>query len=268
MFKRRKIFIKSIITLSAGIVCLTGSNSYGQIGKQIEEITIHSKILDEDRTVSIALPPEVKNEKYPVLYLLDGDYNIKMVSGIVDYLSKCELIPEMIIAGIGNTERARDMTPSKSTIMPKSGGAEKFYKFIKTELIPSIEKNYPASSEKILQGHSLGGLFTLYSLIKAPDIFSSYIAVSPSIQWNDFEYPPIIEKFFQNQKELKGFLFMSFADEGNGGAFRRLNELYMNILPNLSKDFEIICKHYPENNHITVLPAALTDALIAYYKNK
>jgi predicted alpha/beta superfamily hydrolase len=174
----------------------------------------------------------------------------------------------MIVVGIGNTDRIRDMTPSESKMFGNSGGAENFHRFITAELIPHIENRYPASSEKMIMGHSLGGLFSLYSLVQAPGFFDAHIAISPSIQYNDFEYPPIIEEFFNRNQELHGFLFMSFADEGNGGAFRRLNELYQDILPNAGDHFDIYCRQYSDNDHLTALIPAASDALITYFESK
>jgi predicted alpha/beta superfamily hydrolase len=272
MCKIKRILIKSKTTALLGIIIsllnLTADICYGQDVRITDKKILFSDILNEDRTIYISSPPEISKKKYPVLYLLDGDTNIQLAAGIRDYLSKYKLIPEIIIAGIGNTERTRDMTPSKSLMFPKSGGAENFYKFITSELMPYIKTNYPASSEKILLGHSLGGLFTIYSLLKNPEMFNSYIAVSPSIQYNDFEYPPKIENFFKNTRNLKGFLFMSFADEGKGGAYRRLDNLYQNVSADLPENFTLVCRHYPDNNHITVLPSAMTEALNAYFENK
>jgi len=259
---------QAVIFTVVGFSIVLSNICFGQDTIIIERISLYSEVLDENRTLYISIPAGGKEVKYPVLYVLDGNMNTRLLSGIVDYLSACKIIPKMIIVGVGNTDRTRDMTPSKNAMFANSGGAGNFHKFILTELTPYIEGKYSSSSEKILLGHSLGGLFALYSLLTTPECFDSYIAVSPSIQFNDFEYPSIIENFFEDKMGLRGFLFMSFSDEGNGGAYRRLETLYQNILPNTGNNFNIVCRHYPQNNHITTLVPAVSDALIEYFKNK
>ena len=87
-------------------------------------------------------------------------------------------MPEMIVVGIQNTNRTRDMTPTK-TESANSGGGENFMKFIETEVMPMVEKNYRTQPFKIFAGHSLGGLTVIYSFVSRPDLFNAYIAASP-----------------------------------------------------------------------------------------
>ncbi len=232
------------------------------------EIVLKSEILNEDRTIYVHCPSGNQNTKYPVLYHLDGDYNFKMTTGIIDFLMKNEIIPEMIVVGIGNLDRTRDMTPVKDPTFRNSGGAEKFYKFINNEVIPYVEQSFPVSDTKILSGHSLGGLFTLYSFLTDYKRFEYYIAVSPSIQFKDFHYVPIVEDFFKERKPENSFLFMSFANEGNGGAFRLLTKMYQNIKPHLNDSFRFIHKHYPNDNHVTSIIPATSHALQEIFKDR
>ncbi len=95
---------------------------------------------------------------------------------------------EVIIVGIPNTDRTRDLSPSKPSNagatgapqFPTAGGADNFLKFIETELMPEIEKRYRVTPYKMLAGHSLGGLFAVHAMVTKPDLFNSYIAVSPA----------------------------------------------------------------------------------------
>ncbi|MEO8172648.1 MAG: alpha/beta hydrolase-fold protein, partial [Sediminibacterium sp.] len=118
---------------------------------------IHSNILGEDRTIYIQTPARMNRfEKYPVLYLLDGEAHMEMVGGQVKYLSESyRILPNMIVVGIANTDRTRDLTPthadvgvdgkpdtSSNAFGKNSGGGEKFLRFIKEELMDYVEKNY------------------------------------------------------------------------------------------------------------------------------
>ena len=235
-----------------------------------EEVKIQSKVLDETRSLYISFPSSYKDseQKYPVLYLLDGDSYLRLAHGIVDYLSTVyDLIPEMIIVGIGNTDRMRDMTPSKQFSVPSSGGADKFHEFFKTELIPYINKTYPVTSFRVLLGHSLGGLFSMYSLVQNAGLFNSYIAVSPSINWNSFEILSSVKEFLGGRSALNGFLFMSMSTEGMGEGYAKLNEFYTDIKTGIPKNFKVECKHYPDENHLTTFVPAVSEALRILFKD-
>lgn len=143
--------------------------------------SINSKILNEKRSLLIYVPKSFNNElftkrKYPVLYLLDGEAHFVSVVGLIDQLSQLNAdmaCPEMIVVGIINTFRTRDLSPSNvienknmdSLTLKSTGGGENFTQFIEKELIPYINSQYPTSPYKMLVGHSLGGLLTLNTLV-------------------------------------------------------------------------------------------------------
>jgi len=181
---------------------------YLTIHAQSKDITIgtieilHSKILDEDRKIWIHIPKdEVDYEgvdlKYPVLYLLDGNGHFSSVVGMIERLSSKysdRAIPKMIVVGIENTDRTRDLTPTKGnsahpyvseSLAEQSGGGENFLKFIKEELMPYIESNSPANSYKMFVGHSFGGLTVMHAFRHHTSFFNSYIAIDPSMSWSD-----------------------------------------------------------------------------------
>ena len=156
---------------------------------------IHSKVLNQKRKIFIYKPQiDIFSEApLPVLYMMDGE-NIGMVAGIVDSSINNGDFPPMIIVGIANykDDRTNDLSPVPLTTNQyiygtKSGGGKLFLKFIKDEVIPFVNKDYKTSNEKILFGHSLGGLMSVYCLFMYPELFNNYIAVSPSLWWeNEF----------------------------------------------------------------------------------
>jgi hypothetical protein len=161
------------------------------------KFTLHSNILQEDRPYWIYLPPSYEQEgatgrKYPVLYLLDGRAHLNALTGIVHHLSShssaVQRIPEMIVVAPVNTKRSRDFTPTHMTSGPyseNSGGSAPFLRFMKEELIPEIESRYRASPERTLVGHSLAGLLALNTYIEQPELFRNYIAIDPSLWWDN-----------------------------------------------------------------------------------
>ena len=142
--------------------------------------------------IYVRLPAEYaqSQQKYPVLYLLDGQWDFKLLDSIQGGLVYDGFVPEMIIVGITysgpnpdyNALRAMDYTPVPDASIPGSGDASKFLAFLKEELMPFIESNYRVeSSRRVLMGSSFGGTFTLYAMFSEPTLFSGYVAASPSV---------------------------------------------------------------------------------------
>jgi predicted alpha/beta superfamily hydrolase len=77
------------------------------------------------------------------------------------------------------TDKNRDVLPERN------GGYEDFFNFIENTVKPDIERRYPVDSlHQTLLGHSLGGEFTLRTLLNHPGSFQNYVALSPSIWWD------------------------------------------------------------------------------------
>jgi uncharacterized protein len=183
--------------------------------------SIESGILHENRKILIHLPADydTSNKSYSVLYLLDGtpDLLLETESDMIR-LHDRENISDIIIVGIENTDRDRDMMPlsTKSYTVP-TPGAEKFLSYIGDELIPHIEKKYRTNEQRILCGKSLSGLFTLYAFLTKPKLFDTYIGCSAG--WlgdmNDY-FVTLTDKAFQQPDQYKGkkvFMANSLMDE-------------------------------------------------------
>ena len=163
--------------------------------------SIFSNTLNESRKIWVHMPISARNgtfgeTKYPVLYLLDGPGHFYSVTGMIKQLSTTNgntIVPEMIIVAIPNTDRARDLTPthvdidffSGDSIQFASGGGNKFLDFIENELIPHIERTYPTTGYRTFVGHSFGGLSVINALITRPHLFNNYVAIDPSMWWDD-----------------------------------------------------------------------------------
>jgi len=160
---------------------------------------MYSPILKENREYWVYLPPSynalgLSKTSYPVIYLLDGAENFQSVAAIQQWLSKGPYthIPEMIIVGIVNTDRTRDLTPTQSsiqrngkTLFANSGKGDNFIAFLKDELIPEVSRNYRTQDYRILIGHSFGGLMAIQILLKHTELFNAYVALDPSLWWDN-----------------------------------------------------------------------------------
>jgi len=173
--------------------------------------------------IYIRLPGEYaqSQQKYPVLYLLDGQWDFKLLDSIQGGLVYDGFVPEMIIVGITysganpdyTTLRAMDYTPVSDAYLPGSGDAPKFLAFLKEELLPFIETNYRVEpTRRVLMGSSFGGAFTLYAMFSEPTLFSGYVAASPSVVYGQgFAFQQEAD-YASAHKDLPVRLFLSVGE--------------------------------------------------------
>jgi len=163
--------------------------------------SIHSQLLKEQRKIWVHVPHSQPanaqaNPRFPVVYLLDGDRDFAGVVGTIDLLSSVNgnsFWPQMIVVGILNTNRTRDLTPTRvtsglwidSNTASVSGGGEAFLAFIEKELIPYIDSLFPTIPYRMLIGHSYGGLTVINTLMHHRNLFNSYVAIDPSMWWDN-----------------------------------------------------------------------------------
>lgn len=228
----------------------------------VKRLTLKSAVLGEDRVVLVRTPAGYETNKlsYPVLYMTDGDAHMGHTASTIEFLTGNGRIPDLIVVGVTNTDRTRDLTPVKSTNknpagelqFPTSGGADNFLKFFETELIPEIEKQYRVQPYRIFAGHSLGGLFAIHSMISKPGLFNSYVAVSPSLQWENGEELKRAEDFLKKQKEMKVTLFVSLGNEP--GAIGESFDSFKELLSKTSiKGFEWQAEKMEDEDHGSVV---------------
>ncbi|MCR8667690.1 alpha/beta hydrolase-fold protein [Aestuariibaculum sp. M13] len=282
--------LQILCLLISTVFTINAQNSNDIIIGKID--SINSSILSEERKLWVHVPAnEGSNKKYPVVYLLDGDYNFHYVVGAIHQLSgTLNICPKMIVVGIPNTNRTRDLTPSKVEMDPpftdsimaaNSGGGNKFISFIEKELIPYISSNYPADSYRMLIGHSFGGLAVINTLIEKPELFNTYLAIDPSLSWdnnlllNKIKSTPLDEKY-SNKK-----LFLAIAntmgkdmdtltvqkDTTKMTAHIRANLSFHSILSkNPAKNLRYKGKYYEKEDHMSVPLVAEYDALRFFFE--
>ena len=198
-----------------------------------EELTIGTKqiirsaILNEDRSIIISLPKDydTSDAEYPVLYLTDGLQNVWHAVGTLEVLTRTGSVPPMIVVGIESTNRVRDFTLTVSENNPGSGGGKKFLAFIEEELITYIESNYRTNAYRLLEGHSLGGLFAASTFIERPDLFNGLIIMSPSLWWNEEELTTKVPDFFKTHVDVDNSLFFGIGTYESGTGYGMRKEL-------------------------------------------
>ena len=148
--------------------------------------------------ISIGLPEgyDDADGRYPAVYVLDGQWDFKLVMSVYGALCFDGFVPDAIVVGIaGGGEdpdhealRICDYTPTAHADFEGSGDANRFLAFVSEELIPFIERHYRADrADRTLLGSSLGGRFALHALFADPHQFGRFVVVSPALFWDEEE---------------------------------------------------------------------------------
>lgn len=222
---------------------------------------LDSQLLGETRRYNVMLPPGHADPatRYPILLLLDGgiDEDFHHLSGLVQVSVGNGTMRPMLVVGIENTERRRDLTgptqvASDRDIAPRVGGSARFRRFLAEELLPAIRRDYRTTAETAIAGESLAGLFVVETLLLQPDLFDDYIAVSPSIWWNHYALLDAAPGLLVDDARRGKHVFLSVGDEGE--TVPRLSA----FAQELEAWTEVHYEPLPQETHATILhPAAL-----------
>lgn len=251
--------------------------------------SLYSQSLKEYRNLYVQLPADYNeqgNKKYPVVFILDGEVLLPAVNDVQHFYSG-GFTPEMVLVGISNAKnRTRDLTTSKIIEQDgipfnvENGGADNFIRFMETELIPFIESKYPVTDFRTLIGHSYGGLFAIYTLINHPQLFSNFIAIDPSLDWDDQRLLLEAKEKLATQNFKGKSLFMSLSgqlnvqnpgitidnvmqDTSSYTLFSRSNIAFSNLVRKQQKNkLSFEWKFYPRDIHGTIPFPSIMDGLI------
>lgn len=273
---QKRILYFYILTL----LCLVPNFLFAQIDslptRNEQAILLHSAIMGEDRTLWIHLPDDYKttSNTYPVLYVLDGDSHFSHASAMADFLAGYDRnrIPRMIIVGIVNVDRGRDLTPvhpqlnsseTDSATVLKTSGAGRFLRYIEEEVIPYVDSHYRVQPYRILAGHSLAGLFALYVKEAKPDLFPAMILVSPAVNGVNDHLLAGSKVMFTTGHPHNGKLFIVIGNENT----QKVDALAAQMRRNAPDWFEWDIKKYPDENHFSVPYKSLFDGMKFIYKD-
>jgi uncharacterized protein len=129
----------------------------------------------------------------------------------VQFMSDSSQIPEMIVVGIPNTDRERDLSPTHDPNEVSSGGGPLFEKFLTDELAPKIDAKYRTAPYRILVGHSLGGALAADVFLRQAGGFQACIAIDPSLWWDNQVLVQRAREFVP-QKNSQDTIFIASAD--------------------------------------------------------
>jgi predicted alpha/beta superfamily hydrolase len=233
--------------------------------------TIQSAALGEPRKINVYTPPQYygNRREFPVLFMPDGgiDEDFPHVIRTVDSLIALRAIRPIIVVGVPNTQRRRDLTgptriKSDSAIAPRVGGSAQFRRFFRYELLPEIARRYRVTPERGIIGESLAGLFIVETFLEEPDLFTHYIALDPSVWWNGGAIvdsaPSRLAKFSAKPRSL--YIATSLEPSTSVGSLRIIEAVKASPPSGIRWKYE----PRPDLTHATIFrgtkPTALLDA--------
>jgi len=219
----RGIFVFSLVFW----IGVTSHLAYGQDWPGVRD-SLYSEILKEQRKIQIVLPPEYEDNptaKFEVLYVLDGEWYMQQIPFIYNFVRSSGYAPPNIFVLIPNRYvdqknlRDRDFSPTAIANDANLGGADNFHAFLKNELIPYIEKKYRTNGQRSLVGSSFSGLFAVYAFVKDPQLFQSYVASDPNLNWDNNHVSRLAAEVLPGFSHVTSTLFIgglthSFAGMG------------------------------------------------------
>ena len=284
----------SIITLAS---IAQADNNKIVIGK-ID--SVYSTTLKENRKIWIYLPNDDPGNKqrYPVVYLLDGEGHFQSVAGMIQQLSQVNgntIVPEMIVVGIPNTDRTRDLTPTHivsdlpmmdTAFSKTSGGGENFATFLEKELIPYVDSKYQTQPFRLLIGHSFGGLTVMNIITNHTKLFNAYIAIDPSMWYDKERFLKATEMKLAGQKYNGTSLYLGIANTMAEGMtlekmkkdttsdtrhIRSIFAMDKFIKENIQNGLKYASNYYPNDDHGSVPMISEYDGLrfiFSWYRMK
>ncbi len=230
-------------------------------------IFLESKMLNETREIFTRIPPnyDPENQKYPVVYVLDGEWNFEYVASYLDYMFTHNIYPEMIVTGVRNVNRNRDFVPRPDSFFEDTGEAGTFLRFVKNEWIKETENSYTTSDERLIIGHSFGGVFALHAFFSDPALFDAYIVLGASAWIAEGVLLEEARAYFANPTDADAFVYMAVG-EGDGGptvpSSRKLAEVFEKNAP---KSLEWVFEITPKTDHFKNFASGMHDAFMALF---
>ncbi|HLJ50128.1 MAG TPA: enterochelin esterase [Bryobacteraceae bacterium] len=218
---------------------------------KVERSRIKSALLDNERNLSIYLPPGYRREGTPngLLVVFDEGSYITLVPTptILDNLIAEKKIPPMVAVLIANPDqetRTRELPPNP-----------KFADFLNNELVPWVRENYNVTkdpSQVVVAGSSFGGIASVYAGLRHPETFGNILCQSGSFWWSapkpePYAEPNYLAKEFLKSPKLPLRFYMDAGTfevdvSGGGGAILEPSRHMRDVL--LAKGYEV---HYQEN---------------------
>ena len=190
--------------------------------------TIDTAILEgETRKITVRLPIEYNEDptrRFPVVYLLDGgpEQDFAHIAGIAQSREMNYSFEPFILVGIESVNRRHELAPPVADPRPYEqflnatpGGSPAYRRFLREELKPLVEANFRTDGHDAIIGESLAALFVVETLLEEPTLFDDYIAISPSLWWEEMKFGREAAGYFARHPAGERRLYLTTANEGD-----------------------------------------------------
>jgi predicted alpha/beta superfamily hydrolase len=222
------------------------------------------------------LPLMLRGYKPVPIYVTDGDENFPIVASIARQMQWGGEVPPCLVVGIDYLDgdraykedwRVRELTPTKAprafapSAQAEAGGAAEFRRFLRETLRPRIESRFDVDrARSLLAGHSLGGMFTLDTLVDEPEAFGNYLSMSPSLWWDD----NLVLRSFK-QKLESGTVYKSRVAVFAGEQEERISTPETHMTSNTLEFGRLVAGHrsaFPNGALVSVLPGTTHHTIV------
>lgn len=235
-----------------------------------ESFSMESKILGEKRAVNVYLPPQYASEaqrRFAVLYMPDGGLqeDFPHIAQTIDQLIEQGEVEPMLVVGVANIDRRKDLTtltgvPKEQEKVPQAGGSTAFRDFFQTELKAEIARRYRvADMPTAIVGESLAGRWIVEGWLRSPDSYDTWIAIDPSLWWNDGELLKLAAHDLPNKKtEIRSRIYLNGAYREKKGNLPAV-KLLVDAIKNAGISAQLWSfESYPEYEHQEIFKATKT----------
>jgi predicted alpha/beta superfamily hydrolase len=243
------------------LALITGSLFAQRIDEPFE-----SQRLGGVRDITIIVPPSYessKDKKYPVFVVLDSEYLLDPISGIMKYGAYWDDLPEVIMVGINQNkanEREYDSQFDENGLPTEQGA--KFFEFIGIELLPYIEKKFRVAPYRLIAGHDYTAGFLNAYLYKDNPVFNAYLCLSPELPAEMEARIP--ERLKIVQKPI--FFYLATAD-GDLKPMRERIKLLDEGAKAVKNDFlKYNFDDFKNASHYSLVPNAINNAITAIFE--
>lgn len=277
---RRLILWKLCVVAAVGAPRAVDAQYPPVVLPHTQQRILHSATNGISYKLYVSLPNgyDTSDTRYPVIYTLDADYSFAIARNIVEHLSDRNHLTPALVVGIAydgplayRRNRTRDYTPTHvptggygPEYQAVSGGGPDFHRFIADELIPFIERDYRVSRQRVLVGHSYGGLFTTWVALTDTRLFAGYVVVSPSLWYDDHLLFDVERTLSRNGGDLPARMYLAVGShEVNrtydmvGDLRRFATTLERRAYPGLTLRWNVD----DDETHNSIFPRALSDGL-------
>ncbi|MEQ7154780.1 alpha/beta hydrolase [Brevundimonas aurifodinae] len=233
-----------------------------------QSYVLPSEVMGQPREINVWLPPGHSEDgrRYPVLYVLDGGQaqDFHHISGLGQLGTVNGSTRDVIVVGVASVDRRNELAlrssnPEIVATYPTQGDSARFRRFLADEVIPFVEATFPTDDTTVLMGESLAGLFVVETALKTPALFDTYVAISPSLWWDDGALAGEASALLAAHPPGPRTLFLSIADEG-GEMQTAMDALVDALRSSAPADLTWAYDPRPTESHATIYHGAALDA--------